>query len=210
MRNTQLLGRLAVVLGACLSLPALLCGPAAAAGSGPTPPTISRTEAVWKIPKSMVGDNIKWTMKLWTCPLGPHCSTKLLGEVTKESGTLRIAVPPVPNCNYQVNVLRQKKVYVAKHATFTPCSASAQTTTTTSGASTTGTSGGSTTGTSGGSGPSGTTSTGGSQPTPSSGSLAFTGAGLMLDVLAGMGTLLAIGGGFILWYVRPRRPRPIT
>jgi len=205
MRNTRFIGRLAVVVGACLSLPALLCGPAAAA-SGPTPPTVTRSEATWKIPKGL--DGTDWTMKLWTCaPTAARCSGKLLGIQTKTTGTLQLSVPPVPGCTYQANILRGKRLYVVHLVTFTPCSDSGQTTTTTSRGSTS-TTGISTTGTSGG-GPSGTTSTGGTKPTTATGSLAFTGPGIMLDVLAGLGALLALAGLTILWYVRPRRARPV-
>jgi hypothetical protein len=211
MRNTRLIGRIAVVLGACLSLPALVCGPAAAA-SGPTPPTLTRTEATWKIPKGHA--DTEWTMKLWTCPpAATRCSGKLLGMVTKKTGVLKLSVPPVPGCTYQANIIRGKHLYVVHMVTFSPCSSSGQTTTTTSGDSTS-TTGRSTTGTSGGgtsgSEPSATTSTGGSGPTTTTGPLAFTGTGFMLDVLGVLGALLAVGGLTILWYVRPRKRRPVV
>jgi hypothetical protein len=207
MRNTRLVGRLAVVVGACLSLPALLCGPAAAA-SGPKPPTVTRSEATWKIPKG--DNNTEWTLKLWTCaPTAARCSGKLLGMQTKKTGTLTLSVPPVPGCTYQANVLKGKRLYVVHLVTFTPCSASGQTTTTTTGPGSTSSTGLSTTGTSGG-GPSGTTASGGTSPTSATGPLAFTGAGTILYLLAALGALLAISGMTILWYVRPRRPRPVT
>ena len=207
MRRARLVSRLAVVLGGCLTLVGLLCGPAFAS-SAPVraEPTLTKTWAKFKVPS----DSAKplWTMTLYTCAASEsHCRDALLGTSSAHKGTIEIKVPPAPGCTYQVNVLRNEKFYSGQRDTFSPCSTSIATTSTSSTTSTTkprttGTSGGGTIGTSGGT----SGNSGGTSPTTPSGALAFTGAGAMLDVLAGIGALLVLAGISVLWYVRPRRP----
>src|SRR5580692_5151818 len=172
MRTARLVGRLAVVLGACLTLAGLLCGPASAsAPPSRVEPTLTRAEAKFVVPLHQ--PTVTWTMTLFTCAESDsHCRTTLLGTIASHHGTLELKVPPVPGCTYQVNVERNKKFYSGQRDTFTPCSTSGQTTTTTSSSTTsttkprtTGTSGG-TTATSGGGNNSGVSGTsGGSTPT---------------------------------------------
>jgi hypothetical protein len=199
MRKARLVSRLAVVLGGCLTLIGLLCGPAFAS---PSPvraePTLTRTWAKFKIPTD--ASNLLWTMTLYTCaPSDSHCRTTLLEASSAHHGTIAIKVPPQPGCTYQVNIQRGKKFYDGQRDTFTPCSTTVATSSTTS------TTKPRTTGTSGGNGGS-SGGTGGTSPTTPTGALAFTGAGAMLDVLAGVGALLALAGIAVLWYMRPRRP----
>jgi len=213
MRTARLVGRLAVVLGACLTLVGLLCGTASAsAPPSRVEPTLTRAEAKFIIPLHQ--PTVTWTMTLFTCAAADsHCRTTQLGTIASHHGTLDLKVPAVPDCTYQVNVDRDKKFYSGQRDTFSPCSDSGQTTTTTSASSTsttkprtTGTSGG-TSATSGGGNKGGTSGpSGGTIPTTPTGALAFTGAGAMLDVLAGIGALLALAGIAVLWYMRPRRP----
>jgi hypothetical protein len=209
MRTIRLLSRLAVVLGASLTLVGLLCGTASASQRPDRAvPTLTRSEAKFKIPSD--GANYWWTMTLYTCAASDYrCRVTLLGTTTARWGTIELKVPPAPGCTYQINIERGKHFYSGQRDTFTPCSTSAPTTSSTSSTTSTtrprtsGTSGGGTTATSGG-GQSGTS--GGTTPTTPTGSLAFTGPGVMLDVLAGIGALLVLAGIAVLWYLRPRRP----
>jgi hypothetical protein len=204
VRTFRLLGRLALVVGASLTFVGLLCGTASASQRPDRAvPTLTRSEAKFKIPSD--GTNLWWTMTLYTCAASDfHCRVSLLAITTARRGTMEIKVPPVPGCTYQINIQRGKKFYSGQRDTFTPCSTSAPTTSSTSStSSTTSTTRPRTSGTSGG-GQSGTS--GGSTLTTPTGSLAFTGPGVILDVLAAIGALLVLAGISVLWYLRPRRP----
>lgn len=172
MRTARLLSRLAVVVGASLTVVGLVSGTAFAVHHpNPNPqPSLTRTVAKFKIPKQ--DNHYVWTMTLFTCSVTDStCRTKLLGTQAAESGTLVLTVPPEADCTYQANIERAKHFFSGRRITFSPCGAAVTTSTTskttsTSKPSTTGTSGGGSVTTGGGGGGStGTTGTaGGHQP----------------------------------------------
>lgn len=214
MRNLKRLARLAVGLGTATALTAALT--ASAFASSPIEPTLTPHHARFVIPATA-----HWTLQLWGCEgTDGACDSPLLGWRSATSGTITLNVKPVPDCHYQVDVSRDYKWYSGFKTTLTHCGRGTPPPTTTTLPPTTTTTAkpevttttvlkrgkGSTTTTTPGQPSTGVPGHGGSPPSgPTavpSGSLAFTGAGVGLYVIAGLGLALSAAGAGLLLYAR--------
>jgi hypothetical protein len=209
--------KLLVLLGVALIATGLFAEVASASN---TEPTLTKNKATFTIPAGNPPNRV-WQLSLWevTTP------QKRLGEDSGTSGKLIVAVPAVPGCYFQVDVLRSGVWYSGYKEVIPDCGGYTTRTTTTSAPATTaapttittfdtattvkpktgGSHGGSPTtaskGGGGGKGPATKSAT----SVPSS-DLAFTGTGLAMWVVALLGMFLAVSGSVLLVYAR-RYPR---
>ena len=194
--------RVMVVAGAAML--AVGIAAQAASASPPREPHLTRHAVTFTIPAKSTSTK-EWTLSLWSLGLG---RSKLVGRDSGTSGTLRVTVPKVTGCDFQVDVKEVDTWYSGFRRSFEQCGSTSPTSSSTS------TTKPKTTGTTG------VTPTTASQPTSSattgppstaptsvpSSKLAFTGVGLGLWILSLLGILFISGGAALLVYSR-RYPR---